>query len=229
LFFKQYRPRISEEEISIILGSLRDAISSDGCTSEHCQESLAHLATGQPLIMGLGLSVPPGKGHAIGLVFHNDRCFICNRGYGSGLSGIAIYKFNCADLGPERLLDIGNTRGKTVEEFYQNLVSSQRPVEQIPQKPQKVGNCTWVSMESMFLALLYIVLEKTIPDSGERLKFCKEVYKDFTSFARECSLKEVAGEGKYRNPEILAKLQQKLLSSKRFTENEKKEMLSLLR
>jgi hypothetical protein len=102
---------------------------------------------------------------------------------------------------------------------------SLRPVGAIDQAPQKVGNCSWTSLESSFLALLYIVLEKRIPDSAERLALCREIYKCFTTFARKRSAIEYRLSEKHPNPEFLGKLQQKLLKSRRFTELEKEEML----
>ena len=78
----------------------------------------------------------------------------------------------------------------------------------IDQKPQKVGNCTWANIESAFLALLSVITEKS--EHVFRKEEAKDLYKRFTSFARERWLENYLSSSQSPNIPFLRKILPKL-------------------
>lgn len=145
--------------------------------------------------------------HLISLVFHGGRCFLCNRGSGMTTHAIERYELDLEKVSEKSLDQLDEAR--TVEEI-QALLKEAGAVHTggIDQKPQKVGNCTWANIESAFFALLSVITEGSehVFRKGE----AKDLYKRFTSFARERWLENYLATSKFPNIPFLRKIIPKL-------------------
>lgn len=127
--------------------------------------------------------------HVIGILISKNAIMICNRGHDDeSRNGVEIYSLNTSQLTDsmvEQLQEIESMSDQS--EWLDMLKESSLKMQYcdlIEQKPQQVGNCTWASLESLFLALIYTTLEERIKEEKERKTLAYEIYKQFTASAR---------------------------------------------
>lgn len=117
-------------------------------------------------------------------------------------------------------------RNKTVNCPDHNPVDLDHLFYHIPQHGQTVGNCTSASAKSLFLALLFFVLEKRIPDPEARKIESIAIYKKFTTFQREHALEQYFSTPMERPHSFLQVLKEKIVTTSRISAEKKESFLS---
>lgn len=187
-------------------------------------ETLAQrVQSGQPLLMQSGVF----ERHNIGLFFHQNRFYICNRGFGASAHAVEIFEMKDRSLFTREVMaQLQSAHFNTPKEFQDLLQTlNLRHVGEMDQKWQKVGNCTWANLKSAVLAAIYDTLEDRFPDPAERLIESKRLYTMFTSFGRKNFLDEYLTQTPYPSKEIVDMVREKIQDSAfhHFTEAEKVE------
>ncbi len=146
---------LGNEEFTAILSRTIDAIASSA--SKDPEIAIKKAQDGE--LLGLATGWP---GHTIGLAHYGDKIAICNRGEGATNPGIHIYTLGINDTFEESLkkcIPVGTLTFFTKEIFDELDLHDEI---YIPQKGQKVANCTVGNTNSMEVALLYVQLEPRV-------------------------------------------------------------------
>jgi hypothetical protein len=163
-------------------------------------EILARVQSREPAIISGG-----SNNHSISMVLFKNQLAICNRGGGRRVPGIQVYELDSTRVTAgiiEQLTKIY----PDVKAFNQMIVDSQFPTFKFfKQKDQKVGNCAWVSAKGAVLALFRLYINE---------KQGYELYKEFTSFAREKVLCNYLRESNELDLETLKKIKAKYMNNK---------------
>lgn len=177
-------------------------------TSKTPEQIIALLRSKEPFMMlGDYKGQTPGSlGHAISLVLHDDRLFICNRGEGKAEDEDAVRAFSLpvSSLTSETIEKLTNT-DQTVKEFYEMIESLalQPAAGDYNQQTQKVANCAWANGKGA-LGILFHLLAGT--ENGYR------IYKKFTEFARKESFKEYLQLEYHQDAELIQRVRAKGVS-----------------
>lgn len=164
---------------------------------ESAGEIVDALKNDQPYIFLGGWS-----GHAVGIVFCKGKLIICNRGCGRGAFACQIYKLPVSML-TEKIIR-GFKKKYSSKEAFKKMLSDLNLTEKggYQQKPQEVGNCSWANAKAAFGVLC-----------RQYANTCEEgygLYKDFTAFCREDSLKNYLKNANPRSIKLLKLINKKL-------------------
>lgn len=160
------------------------------------------IQSGQPVLMQSNVFA----GHNIGLFFHKNRFYVCNRGFGASKHAIEVFEMQDRSLFTKESIDqIREAHFRTKKKF-EVLLSSLHVshVGNIDQHWQQVGNCSWANLKSAFLAVLYDTLEERIPDPSARLLESKRLKAMFTRFGSTTFLNEYLSCTPYPSKEVVA-------------------------
>jgi hypothetical protein len=200
---------LSLEEKKTLLKALKE-----GCldTQEVSAESLLQkVQQSTPFVMVQNFS-----DHVISILLSNNTLMICNRGDEDATMryGVEIYSLNVRQLTLPIVRQLQKAQG--INDLTQLLNSLQESPLQVQystcleQKPQQVGNCTWASLKTLFLALLYTVSELRIPDPAIRRAFVFPLYKRFTAFIRVQALANYLQLSSQPNKDLLESVLEKI-------------------
>jgi ankyrin repeat protein len=215
-FLDRRQPSLKKSIRNSIVETLELATKISGWaqTSVESKDLVDRIQTGSPTFIPTGW-----RGHAISLVFGNEKLFVCNRGDGFSVHAIQAYACPYASVTEELISKLRETNSSK-EEFFDLLKQpplNNQPLveEEMDMEELKADNCTWGNMKAGFLALLNVVTEKTIPDTKRRHKWCYHFYKRYTTQFRVQIAKEYLDQPlNLLSPEILSKILNKITEHK---------------
>jgi ankyrin repeat protein len=193
-YMKEY---LSECAFSWLSENLRTDLLKEIASAQHIQDSdpqvlAKKIQNGETVFLHTGWA-----GHTTSTLFMtvNRKIYLLvgNRGEGTDLSGVRIYKVEntkalekvLKDLKKQRIVPQGTITDS-------NKISEQlqlQQVEDLPQKHQKVSNCWFVNLGSGFRGDVYMHL---LPTYGpeKALAYAKEIHKGFVVYARKRSTED---------------------------------------
>ena len=162
---RQEAEKLTNDQIIQILNLTKEAFEDDFPT--HISELYGKIVSGDPIAILTGW-----RGHAIGLAIVNGILAVSNRGaYSSMRPGVKMFRMGRPDM----LLKVLDAclPGKALSKDVTYLVSQlekldQIPIGYLPQKAQKIGNCTIANANGMELGVLYLQLLPIIGDTPAR-------------------------------------------------------------
>jgi ankyrin repeat protein len=193
-------------------------------TSVEPSKEIIRLSEKEPVVFMGGSQI-----HAIGYILQKNKMYICNRGermLKDESPGIKGYEFNrelqteLHSFVKEALSTTKSLKG--LETAFTALAP--RLIKETLQREQKVGNCTWTNIESVLFALLLILTETQNQPKEKWLAAGKQIYKLFTKYAREKTLRSYL---QFPKPDLLVlRVIEVILDTvESFSEEEKKELL----
>jgi len=127
--------------------------------------------------------------HVTCIVIYKNQLVKVNRGAGNGFFGLEYFRMDKV-LTPEiidKIRDI-SSRSFFYDELDQLLNLQFEKVQEF--SPQEVGNCGWASPKLAEFAVLELLKNETKYASDSAEDVIKQIYKAFTSFAREQELEK---------------------------------------
>lgn len=188
----------SHSKISkIIKKEIIDAITNAFPLSKiNIDENISKINMGKPFVIFGG-----SKEHAISIIICKNRLIVFNRGLGGSSKSAEIYVLPSSGITKEIFEDL------TIEypdiHCFNRMIKAMnlKSVGGFTQKDSKVGNCTWASAKGAFRCLLILFTNK---------KYAKEIYKEFSAFARKKSLEDYFENSPEYAEDILQKINRKL-------------------
>jgi len=129
------------------------------------------------------------EGHITSVVIYENQLVKINRGAGNGFYGLQYYRMDKA-LTPEIIDKIRNKSSRSF--FYDELDKLLNlQFEKVQEfSPQDVANCVWASPKLAEFAVLELLKSKTNYALDSEDNIVNQIYKAFTSFAREQELEK---------------------------------------
>lgn len=153
--------------------------------------------------------------HVLGILISKNQIIICDRSDDDMMSnGAAIYSLNTAELTLPRIQQLQAIQSMSdLTDFLEDLKASPLQMQLsdvLEQHPQNAENCTWTSLKTLFLALLYTVTEDRIKETKERKTFAFSLYKCFTAFVRSQLLYTYLQSSKQPSDDLLGAILDKI-------------------
>lgn len=209
-FFKSIDSTVIFKDQEVIKEALKTAfpLSSDSL------EYIAKINAKKPVVILAGTD-----DHAVSMVIHNEKLIVCNRGYQKTTHSSEFYSLPISKVDEELINDLIATYPdmKPFNEMIADLGLLPLKEYSFSQSNQKVGNCTWASAKAAFLILLIFYTNNR--------ETAKEIYKKFTSFAREKILHDYLKDSHAPDFQLIEQIKAKcnkkpeLLASKKILEN----------
>ena len=177
------------------------------------------------------------KGHGISIVFSDNKIFICNRGEGSKEHAIMAYQCPSTVITKELITKLREQNCPNAQAFdailqQHGVLGPALPEDCFDMRLQKVGNCSWANTKPIVQVLLYLELKKLKPTlSAQKLhEESHTIYKLWSAQVRmEATRNYLLFPLEGIVPEMLTKLVEKTVSCRSLTQEQKEELLILLR